>query len=77
MLIILFECVKLIVISRRYKKEQMAAMQAEKEKIESERAENARMLLELQALKAQLSGQQNATDSENDPQSKNDTSPDV
>ena len=55
----------------------MAEVQTEKEKIESERAENARMLSELEALKAQLSGQQNATDSENDPQSKNDTSPDV
>lgn len=48
----------------------MAEVQTEKEKIESERAENARMLSGLQALKAQLSGQQNATDSKNDPQSK-------
>ena len=47
MLFILYECVKLIVKSLRYKKEQMAEVQTEKEKIESERAENARMLFEL------------------------------
>ena len=36
----------------------MEEMQAEKEKIEAEKAENAKMLEELRALKAQLEGQQ-------------------
>lgn len=54
MLIILFEGVKFIRIFRRYKREQMEEMQAERNKIEEERAENARMLREIQLLKAQL-----------------------
>ena len=48
----------LIILFRRYKKEQMEEMQAEKDKIEAEKAENAKMLEELKALKAQLEGQQ-------------------
>ena len=54
---------------RRYKKEQMEEMQAEKDKIEAEKAENAKMLEELRALKAQLEGQQSvpvASESESD-----------
>ena len=41
MLIILYEGVKFFNLFRRYRKEQMAEMQAEKEKIEAEKAENA------------------------------------
>ncbi len=58
MLIILYEGVKFFNLFRRYKKEQMEEMQAEKDKIEAEKAENAKMLEELRALKAQLEGRQ-------------------
>ena len=61
MLIILYEGVKFFNLFRRYRKEQMAEMQAEKEKIEAEKAENAKMLEELRSLKAQLEGQQSGT----------------
>lgn len=58
MLIILYEGLKFFNLFRRYKKEQMEEMQAEKDKIEAEKAENAKMLEELRALKAQLESQQ-------------------
>lgn len=61
MLIILYEGVKFFNLFRRYKREQMAEMQAEKEKIEAEKAENAKMLEELRSLKAQLQGNQGET----------------
>ena len=54
MLIILYEGIKFFNLFRRYKREQMEEMQAERDKIEEERAANAKMLEELQALKAQL-----------------------
>ena len=54
MLIIIYEGVKFFGLFRRYKKEQMEQMQAERDKIEAERAENAKMLEELRALNAQL-----------------------
>lgn len=58
MLIILYEGVKFFNLFRRYKKEQMDEMQAERDKIEAERLENAKMLEELRTLKAQLDGSQ-------------------
>ena len=58
MLIILYEGVKFFNLFRRYKKEQMEEMQAERDKIEAEKIENAKMLEELRALKAQLEGGQ-------------------
>ena len=58
MLIILYEGLKFFNLFRRYKKEQMEEMQAEKDKIEAEKLENAKMLEELRALKAQLDGGQ-------------------
>ena len=58
MLIILYEGIKFFNLFRRYMKEQMEEMQAEKDKIEAEKAENAKMREELKALKAQLEGQQ-------------------
>ena len=54
LLLILYNGVNVIRLFRRYKREQMADMQAEKEKLEAERAENQRMMQELLALKAQL-----------------------
>ena len=58
MLIIIYEGVRFFNLFRRYKKEQMEEMQAERDKIEAEKLENARMLEELKALKAQLEGSQ-------------------
>ena len=60
MLIILYEGVRFFTLFRRYRQEQMSEMQAEKDKIQAEKEENARMLEELKALKAQLEGQQTA-----------------
>ena len=54
LLLILYNGVNVITLFRRYKKEQMAEMQAEKDKIDAERAEAQRMMQELLALKAQL-----------------------
>lgn len=54
MLLILYQGINCIRLFRRYKKEQMEAMEAEKAQIEAERAESAKMMAELQALKAQL-----------------------
>lgn len=54
-LLILYQGIKCIKLFRRYKSEQMDELQAEKDRIEQERAENARVLAELQALKAQMS----------------------
>ena len=57
MLIILYEGIKFFNLFRRYKKEQMEELQNEKDKIEAEKLENAKMLEELKALKAQLEEQ--------------------
>lgn len=56
MLLILHQGINTVKLFRRYKGEQMEEMNAEKAKIEAERAENARMMEELLALKAQLEG---------------------
>lgn len=54
LLLILYNGVNVIRLFREYKREQMDAMQAERDKIDAERAENKRMMQELLALKAQL-----------------------
>ena len=64
LLLILWQGVNTVKLFKQYKREQMADMQAEKDKIEAERAENQRMMQELLALKAQLvqqSGEAEAT----------------
>lgn len=61
MLLILRQGISSVKMFRRYKGEQMEAMQAEKDRIEQERAENARMMEELMALKAQLESQTQPT----------------
>ncbi len=61
MLLILYQGLNCIKLFRRYKKEQMEEMQAEKEQIEAERLENKKMMEELQALKAQLEKQKIST----------------
>ena len=57
MLLILHQGINTIKLFRRYKGEQMEEMEAEKARIEEERAQNARMMEELLALKAQLEKQ--------------------
>ena len=57
LLLILYNGMNVIRLFRKYKGEQMEAMQAEKDKLEAERAENQRMMQELLALKAQLDKQ--------------------
>lgn len=57
LLLITYNGVNVIRLFRQYKREQMEEMQAEKDKLEAERAENQRMMAELLALKAQLDQQ--------------------
>lgn len=57
MLLILYQGVNCIRLFRRYKREQMEDMEAEKAQIEADRQEAAKMMAELQALKAQLEEQ--------------------
>ena len=54
LLLILYNGVNVIRLFRKYRKEQMEEMQAERNKIEEERAEAQRMMAELMELKAQL-----------------------
>jgi signal peptidase I len=58
LLLIGYQGVNCIRLFRRYKKEQMAEIQAERDQIEEERKASAEMLKELQALKEQLAAQQ-------------------
>ena len=53
-ILILYQGMNCIRLFRRYKKEQLDEMQAERDKIEEERRQSAEMMKELQALKAQL-----------------------
>ena len=53
-LMVLSQSVETVRLFRRYKGEQMAELQAEKDKIAEERRQSAEMLAELQALRAQL-----------------------
>ena len=64
LLLITYNGVNVIRLFRQYKREQMEEMQAEKDKLEAERAENQRMMAELMALKAQLDQQQSKPASE-------------
>lgn len=57
MLLILYQGVNCVRLFRRYKREQLEEMNEEKARIEEERAQNARMMEELLALKAQLDQQ--------------------
>lgn len=54
LLLILYQGIVCIQLFRRYKKEQMMELAAEKEKIDEERRAAAKMMKELQELKAQL-----------------------
>ena len=67
LLLILYNGINVIRLFRKYRKEQLALMQAEKDKIESERAENQRMMEELLALKAQLEKKENDANATTEP----------
>lgn len=54
LLLILYQGFQCIQLFRRYKKEQMEELEAERAKIEEERRQSAEMMKELQALKEQL-----------------------
>lgn len=60
MLLIIYQGVNFVRLFRRYKKEQMDQIQTEKDQLDAQREENARMLRELQELKAQLEAQAGA-----------------
>lgn len=53
-LLMLYQGFNCIMLFRQYKREQMAEMQAERDKLEAERRQSAAMMEELMALKAQL-----------------------
>lgn len=57
LLLIGYNGINCVMLFRRYKREQMEELQAEKAKIEEERRQSAEMLAELQALRAQLNDQ--------------------
>ncbi len=57
LLLILHQGIVCIQLFRKYKKEQMEELEAEKSKIDEERRQAAEMMKELQALKAQLAAQ--------------------
>jgi signal peptidase len=61
LLLILYNGINVVRLFRKYKREQTAAMQAERDQLAREREENQRIMAELLALKAQLtpSGMQN------------------
>lgn len=61
MLLIIYQAVNFFSLFRRYKKEQLDKLQAERDQIAAEREENAKMMAELQALKAQLEAQMGET----------------
>ena len=54
MLLIIYQAVNFVMVFRRYKREQLEELNAEKERIETEREQNAQMMEELRALKQQL-----------------------
>ena len=57
LLLILYNGMNVIRLFKQYRREQLDAINAEKEKIEAERAENQRMMQELLLLKKQLEQQ--------------------
>lgn len=57
MLLILYQGVNCVTLFRRYRKEQMEEMEAERKKIEEERRQSNEMMAELMELKRQLAAQ--------------------
>lgn len=69
LLLILLEGIRCIRLFKKYKAEQQAQLQEERDKIEAERAEAQRMMKELLAMKAQMA--QNGTETPSDGESPN------
>ena len=69
LLLILYNGVDAVRLFRRYKQEQAAVLAAEKAEIAEERKQNAEILRELEALRAQLAAQNGKTDAPVDPSS--------
>lgn len=63
LILILIEGIRCITLFKKYKAEQQAELQAEREKIEAERAETQRMMQELLAMKKEM--QESVNQSEN------------
>lgn len=57
MILILYQGVNCVTLFRRYRKEQMEEMEAERQKIEEERRQSSEMMAELMELKRQLAAQ--------------------
>lgn len=57
LILILMQGINSIYLFRKYKKEQQEELQAEKDKIEADRAETQKMMAELLKIKAQLQGE--------------------
>ena len=77
LLLILSQGLNCIRLFRRYKKEQMDEMKAEREKIEEERAESQRMMAELMELKAQLAQKDGGETPPADPASEEGTTDEI
>ena len=73
LILILSEGIRCIGLFRKYKAEQQAELQAERDKIEAERAETQRMMQELLAMKAQM-GQNGTTQNEKPDENKENNS---
>ena len=65
--LILIEGIRCIRLFRQYKAEQQAELQAERDKIEAERAETQRMMQELLQMKAQMAAQGDAPKPRDEP----------
>ena len=68
MLLILYQGLNTIRLFRRYKREQLQEMEAERAKIQTERAESAKMMEELMALKEELARQRGNEQKESETQ---------
>lgn len=68
MLLILYQGLNCIRLFRRYKREQLQEMETERAKIEAERAESAKMMEELMALKEELARQRGSEQAESETQ---------
>ncbi len=55
-LLLVYNGANCVTLFRRYRKEQLADLQAEKDRLSAEREENAKVLAELRALRQQLAG---------------------
>lgn len=62
LILILIEGIRCITLFKKYKAEQQAELQAERDKIEAERAETQRMMQELLAMKKEMQESQNQSE---------------